>query len=37
MRLIWLVGVKAEIKSFEWGEYRKRMQAEAASIRWGSC
>ena len=21
------VGVKAEIKSFEWGEYRKRMQA----------
>lgn len=21
------IGVKAEIKSFEWGEYRKRMQA----------
>jgi dipeptide transport system substrate-binding protein len=21
------IGIKAEIKSFEWGEYRKRMQA----------
>jgi hypothetical protein len=28
------IGVKAEIKSFEWGEYRKR--AQAASTRWRS-